>query len=150
MTKASALVLNTQPNPRPNQMIKQYPSIWAMREDWLKHNGPKNYTYGKGNDHWCGGETAAQTFAWSETGQQALVPQAEDLLAKLDTQISTKRRDIIHSPAGGWPDVPAYLAGRPLAMKRIADVQDERDRKSTRLNSSHHSISYAVFCLKKK
>src|SRR5574337_1306569 len=26
----------------------------------------------------------------------------------------------------------------------------ERDRKSTRLNSSHHSNSYAVFCLKKK
>src|SRR5574337_203770 len=26
----------------------------------------------------------------------------------------------------------------------------KRDRKSTRLNSSHHSISYAVFCLKKK
>src|SRR5437868_11896578 len=26
----------------------------------------------------------------------------------------------------------------------------ERDRKSTRLNSSHVSISYAVFCLKKK
>src|SRR6266487_4418750 len=28
--------------------------------------------------------------------------------------------------------------------------QDRRDRKSTRLNSSHPSISYAVFCLKKK
>src|SRR5436190_18284982 len=27
---------------------------------------------------------------------------------------------------------------------------DERDRKSTRLNSSHTVISYAVFCLKKK
>src|SRR5699024_11826793 len=27
---------------------------------------------------------------------------------------------------------------------------DEKDRKSTRLNSSHVSISYAVFCLKKK
>src|SRR5438876_5380638 len=27
---------------------------------------------------------------------------------------------------------------------------DEKDRKSTRLNSSHPSISYAVFCLKKK
>src|SRR5207249_7269086 len=27
---------------------------------------------------------------------------------------------------------------------------DEQDRKSTRLNSSHVSISYAVFCLKKK
>src|SRR5438477_5449934 len=30
------------------------------------------------------------------------------------------------------------------------DVGRERDRKSTRLNSSHMSISYAVFCLKKK
>src|SRR5438309_8351356 len=29
-------------------------------------------------------------------------------------------------------------------------VQYVRDRKSTRLNSSHSSISYAVFCLKKK
>src|SRR5437867_9162744 len=31
------------------------------------------------------------------------------------------------------------------------DVRDqERDRKSTRLNSSHRTISYAVFCLKKQ
>src|SRR3712207_7510232 len=30
------------------------------------------------------------------------------------------------------------------------DVIAERDRKSTRLNSSHANISYAVFCLKKK
>src|SRR5574337_625613 len=29
-------------------------------------------------------------------------------------------------------------------------LECRRDRKSTRLNSSHHSISYAVFCLKKK
>src|SRR2546430_5079224 len=34
----------------------------------------------------------------------------------------------------------------------VADVDDlaNRDRKSTRLNSSHSQISYAVFCLKKK
>src|SRR5699024_12796394 len=31
-----------------------------------------------------------------------------------------------------------------------APIQLTRDRKSTRLNSSHVSISYAVFCLKKK
>src|SRR5258707_15351268 len=30
------------------------------------------------------------------------------------------------------------------------DVRGEEDRKSTRLNSSHANISYAVFCLKKK
>src|SRR5690242_21782380 len=32
----------------------------------------------------------------------------------------------------------------------IHSTKEQRDRKSTRLNSSHMSISYAVFCLKKK
>src|SRR2546430_12602761 len=32
----------------------------------------------------------------------------------------------------------------------IEDLAPEQDRKSTRLNSSHSQISYAVFCLKKK
>src|SRR3712207_7361395 len=39
-----------------------------------------------------------------------------------------------------------HLAGEP----RVAQVEVEADRKSTRLNSSHANISYAVFCLKKK
>src|SRR2546427_6246136 len=34
--------------------------------------------------------------------------------------------------------------------ERERDGASERDRKSTRLNSSHSQISYAVFCLKKK
>src|SRR5437868_10751596 len=38
---------------------------------------------------------------------------------------------------------------RREALVAIAFLE-ERDRKSTRLNSSHVSISYAVFCLKKK
>src|SRR5438874_7816907 len=33
---------------------------------------------------------------------------------------------------------------------RLLKEQTKRDRKSTRLNSSHVEISYAVFCLKKK
>src|SRR5690242_20923743 len=33
---------------------------------------------------------------------------------------------------------------------RVAAAEPKADRKSTRLNSSHMSISYAVFCLKKK
>src|SRR6266487_5880737 len=40
-------------------------------------------------------------------------------------------------------------AGAP-PHRRGAPARDRRDRKSTRLNSSHPSISYAVFCLKKK
>src|SRR5262245_64605795 len=44
---------------------------------------------------------------------------------------------IVEAPNTGWGDVQTILL---LA----------RDRKSTRLNSSHLGISYAVFCLKKK
>src|SRR5207302_11040700 len=45
--------------------------------------------------------------------------------------------------------------GRRLGAERLEGVGDQRrhrgpDRKSTRLNSSHVKISYAVFCLKKK
>src|SRR5688572_31640588 len=36
------------------------------------------------------------------------------------------------------------------AVGRLAVRAPEEDRKSTRLNSSHSQISYAVFCLKKK
>src|SRR5437868_11877719 len=55
--------------------------------------------------------------------------------------------------------VPSRLASRsdfpgcfPGMVTELADawLASERDRKSTRLNSSHVSISYAVFCLKKK
>src|SRR5256885_5640048 len=42
----------------------------------------------------------------------------------------------------------AVVAGRPAAQQ--ADAWQSIDRKSTRLNSSHLVISYAVFCLKKK
>src|SRR2546427_12874895 len=39
---------------------------------------------------------------------------------------------------------------RSIAMATMVLIAIERDRKSTRLNSSHSQISYAVFCLKKK
>src|SRR5256885_5683014 len=40
--------------------------------------------------------------------------------------------------------------GRPQVVRDVALVVRIADRKSTRLNSSHLVISYAVFCLKKK
>src|SRR5690348_17772325 len=40
--------------------------------------------------------------------------------------------------------------GGAARSRRGARCAPSRDRKSTRLNSSHPSISYAVFCLKKK
>src|SRR5689334_23995707 len=46
----------------------------------------------------------------------------------------------------------ARLRRKAVDACAVADVADaaQGDRKSTRLNSSHSSISYAVFCLKKK
>src|SRR5258708_31319024 len=44
----------------------------------------------------------------------------------------------------------ANVPGSSLPQETLARCRDARDRKSTRLNSSHQIISYAVFCLKKK
>src|SRR3712207_8033626 len=59
---------------------------------------------------------------------------------------STPRRP--HSRTGATPAAescrPRRLAVLLVALRRVLD------RKSTRLNSSHANISYAVFCLKKK
>src|SRR5256885_12711661 len=60
------------------------------------------------------------------------------------------------SSAPDWSDWrPAWLPGpRARLVRRSPDIRPNtsryRDRKSTRLNSSHLVISYAVFCLKKK
>src|SRR5438128_1842841 len=69
-------------------------------------------------------------------------------------------------PASGWAVAPPVARvshaplppSPPLACRERRSVLSgtpaapaaARDRKSTRLNSSHGSISYAVFCLKKK
>src|SRR2546426_5940632 len=42
------------------------------------------------------------------------------------------------------------INGAPPELDRAAAGTKRKDRKSTRLNSSHLVISYAVFCLKKK
>src|SRR5207248_11468116 len=61
---------------------------------------------------------------------------------------------------GDVPEKPAedattvQLAWRQTIARRIEEMRSDKveriDRKSTRLNSSHRTISYAVFCLKKK
>src|SRR5688572_31369445 len=48
-----------------------------------------------------------------------------------------------------YAGVVLALAERRLAHQDVAELR-ERDRKSTRLNSSHSQISYAGFCVEKK
>src|SRR5690606_39829899 len=63
--------------------------------------------------------------------------------AYAQAQLNKARLSLIHvlEPLG-------YAYGGDIPMD-LTEVQNQ-DRKSTRLNSSHVKISYAVFCLKKK
>src|SRR5437773_9492400 len=56
--------------------------------------------------------------------------------------------DELYSGAGNLRG--PWSCGRQQRCCQQQDVKNKADRKSTRLNSSHITISYAVFCLKKK
>src|SRR3712207_6905742 len=60
-------------------------------------------------------------------------------------QLAGRRVLPLPDPAGAGARPPAPA---PAVLERTG--RGARDRKSTRLNSSHANISYAVFCLKKK
>src|SRR5438270_9862873 len=70
-----------------------------------------------------------------------------------------RSRDVSHRP-GGFRHARLWRGRRPGRALTLARHDERRaaprerqrrlDRKSTRLNSSHSQISYAVFCLKKK
>src|SRR5437667_3972096 len=62
--------------------------------------------------------------------------------------ILTESIILVWGPVGITFQPPALLTGPHTRM--MLSVRNSEDRKSTRLNSSHITISYAVFCLKKK
>src|SRR5438132_7801293 len=69
---------------------------------------------------------------------------------------SAVRDDLLRRRLGVLPAELATLLeidgalGRDGLVEALVEGRQEPDRKSTRLNSSHTVISYAVFCLKKK
>src|SRR5207244_11429749 len=77
-------------------------------------------------------------------------------------RIRGERRDCLREPLPGGSPVDSQACAGRIGEQRAAQLgllvaeDDARagtccgDRKSTRLNSSHQIISYAVFCLKKK
>src|SRR5699024_12715788 len=58
--------------------------------------------------------------------------------------------DVVEVQEGKSPEAIDRRDGRMYASLSANILGNDVDRKSTRLNSSHVSISYAVFCLKKK
>src|SRR5439155_26002430 len=69
--------------------------------------------------------------------------------ALVDDGADRARAGGVEEPAPGGADVDlgAHVRSGPVFPGHVGP---EGDRKSTRLNSSHVAISYAVFCLKKK
>src|SRR2546427_10644367 len=66
---------------------------------------------------------------------------------------TTLFRSVLHPLRLAFGEVAAHRERRLWEVQRvfvISHVAQNIDRKSTRLNSSHSQISYAVFCLKKK
>src|SRR5437762_4759708 len=61
-----------------------------------------------------------------------------------------RRRRQLQHPTTPCPLRSHRLMSTPPSRPPFRLCTAERDRKSTRLNSSHRCISYAVFCLKKK
>src|SRR2546421_9182218 len=72
--------------------------------------------------------------------RSTLFPYTTLFRSRGDAGVRTHR----HDPLGGVRRLCRARAGRPHQPRAT------EDRKSTRLNSSHDQISYAVFCLKKK
>src|SRR2546422_8421966 len=66
----------------------------------------------------------------------------EHIKKKLQDEINVLEHELSH-------ELPKELK-KAVALGDLSENAEYQDRKSTRLNSSHGYISYAVFCLKKK
>src|SRR3712207_8046913 len=72
--------------------------------------------------------------------------RSQEVVHLADRVRRRRRRDRVAEPPAG----AAERLAQPRDRHRAVAHPRPRDRKSTRLNSSHANISYAVFCLKKK
>src|SRR5207248_11448870 len=72
-----------------------------------------------------------------------------ELEVRQHSQVLTRARDEVRA-GGQRSELTCDTLETLRVMARLQAAFGVEDRKSTRLNSSHRTISYAVFCLKKK
>src|SRR5207249_6129555 len=96
------------------------------------------------------GAGPAGLFAAYYAGFRGLRTKLIDSQPDLGGQVTALYPDKLIYDVAGFPKI----LGKDLVTNLVAQAMQYQptvqDRKSTRLNSSHVSISYAVFCLKKK
>src|SRR5258708_29879561 len=90
--------------------------------------------------------------AWKKADTQRLVNLAiQNGFRGIDTACQPKHYDEAGVGAGIAASLKQGLTRADLYLQtKFTSLSGQEDRKSTRLNSSHQIISYAVFCLKKK
>src|SRR5688572_17224977 len=91
---------------------------------------------------WAGGQAVAAA--------PAEAPPTEEAPAEAPAEDAPATEEAAPAPAAAAPAAPAEPAPAAAAAVAPPPAPETVDRKSTRLNSSHSQISYAVFCLKKK
>src|SRR5690625_2625103 len=94
----------------------------ASTMDWMEQEQERGITI-----------TSAATTAWWKDHQINII----DTPGHVDFTVEVERNLRV-------------LDGAVAVFDGVAGVEPQRDRKSTRLNSSHVASSYAVFCLKRK
>src|SRR3712207_7969001 len=72
------------------------------------------------------------------------------LFRSAEDEESSDRAERPDEPASAGADCDVDTSGLGRVKAHVREAAQFLDRKSTRLNSSHANISYAVFCLKKK
>src|SRR5690606_40994914 len=92
---------------------------------------------------WQAWNTPARAIAWSRLGGENHMSASPPVEAVVNDPAAEAHLALVehHRLAGG---------DGPLGLVEFHPPAIVLDRKSTRLNSSHVKISYAVFCLKKK
>src|SRR6266508_5153239 len=106
------------------------------------------------------GPKAGVVWQLTECGEQIVAPDktGQDLpaCAEVNANLPNGRKVFVMISVGTFKK---GLTGKPVLFRAVIEQNEQfylarrlsdLDRKSTRLNSSHVAISYAVFCLKKK
>src|SRR5690625_1242948 len=99
----------------------------------------------------------AKEIIYDENARRALERGVDKLANTVKVTLGPKGRNVVLDKKWGAPTI----TNDGVTIAREVEIEDpyenlgaqltkEVDRKSTRLNSSHVAISYAVFCLKKK
>src|SRR5437870_397909 len=126
------------PTANPQTQFAMGQNVVPVYEGWLRNaDGTFTFVFGYFNRNWK---------------EEAVIPPGAD--NKLEPGAPDRGQPTYFLPRRQpWVfrvRVPKDWGQQELVWTITAHGRTEKDRKSTRLNSSHVAISYAVFCLKKK